>query len=83
MSAVSDSTDACKFFEYLFEYETKFKDNVGFELVTRQLQWRTEASEWAASAACSHHPTARVGHSRGFYRHIDYMTGTRTTILKR
>jgi hypothetical protein len=33
--------------------------------VTRQLRWRTEASGWAASAACSHHPTARVGHSRG------------------
>ncbi len=35
--------------------------------VTRQLQCRTEASGWAVSAACSHHPTARVGHSRGIF----------------
>jgi hypothetical protein len=35
--------------------------------VTSQLQWQTEASGWAASAACPHHPTAGVGHSRGSY----------------
>jgi hypothetical protein len=23
---------------------------------------------------CSHQPTARVGHSRGFFRHFDFMT---------
>jgi hypothetical protein len=47
--------------------------------VTRQLRWRTEASGWAASAAYPHHPTARVGHSRGFHRHIDFKRGTRKT----
>jgi hypothetical protein len=35
--------------------------------VTRQLRWRMEASGWAASAAYSHHPTARVGHPRGSF----------------
>ncbi len=27
---------------------------------------------------CSHHPTARVGHSRGFHRHLDLIRGTKT-----
>jgi hypothetical protein len=36
-----------------------------FHSVTRQLQWWTEASGWPASAACSQHPTACVGYSRG------------------
>jgi hypothetical protein len=37
-----------------------------------------EASGWAASAACSHHPTARVGHSRRFFCHFDFIRWTRT-----
>ncbi len=37
------------------------------QTITCQLRWRTEASGWAASAACSHHPTARVGHSSGIF----------------
>jgi hypothetical protein len=41
--------------------------------VTRQLRWRTEANGWAVSAACSHHPTACVEHSRGLYRHLDFI----------
>jgi hypothetical protein len=39
-----------------------------------------EASGWAASAACSHHLTARVGHSRELYRHFDFAQGTKTNI---
>ncbi len=39
------------------------ENNLMYCTVTHQLQWRTEASEWAAKAACSHHPTARLGHS--------------------
>ncbi len=27
---------------------------------------------------CLHHPTARVGHSRGFHHHIDLMSGRKT-----
>jgi hypothetical protein len=46
--------------------------------VTRQLRWRTEASVWAASAACSHHSTARVGHSRGFTAIRTSYVGTKT-----
>ncbi len=46
--------------------------------VTCQLWWWTEACGWAVSAACSHHPTARVGHSRGFYCHFDFIHGTKT-----
>ncbi len=46
--------------------------------VTRQLRWRTEASGWAASAACSHHPTTRVGHSRGFTAIRTSYVGTKT-----
>jgi hypothetical protein len=38
-----------------------------------------ENSGWAASAACPHYPTARVGHSRGFYRHFDFKCGKKTT----
>ncbi len=44
----------------------KLANKQGDMAVTRQLRWRMEASGWAASAACSHHPTACVGHSRGF-----------------
>jgi hypothetical protein len=51
------------------------------DVVTHQLQWQTKASGWAASAACSHHPTAGVGHSRGFYRHFDFIRGTKTIIV--
>jgi hypothetical protein len=40
---------------------TQLRDNT--VAVTRQLRWRMEASRWAASAECPHHPTACVGHS--------------------
>jgi hypothetical protein len=61
------------FVAYFYIYGTK--QSKVLNSVTRQLRWRTEASGWAASAACPHHPTVRVGHSRGLYRHFDLYVG--------
>jgi hypothetical protein len=60
--------------------------DIGFTLkyvlsVTHQLRWRTEASGWAPSAACSHHPIACVEHSRGLYRHLDFIWWTKTSFV--
>ncbi len=50
--------------------------------VTRQLRWRTEASGWAASAACPHYPTACVGHSRGHTAILTYTWTIRKTTAR-
>jgi hypothetical protein len=49
---------------------------------TSQLRWRTEASGWAASAACPHHPTAGVGHSRGFFAFRTSYVGRRQHVTR-